>query len=126
MTEEQAIRDRLFSCIDDCQETLKEIAAKTGINYSYLSGLRSKPNPEVKASLIAAFCKKYGYSPAFIILGKQPKKPEKEKPSGQLDRIEDTLDDIITTLLEALTTSKHQGKMTDLTKLMAEARKRKN
>ena len=123
MTEEQAIRKRLFSCIDECGETLKEVAIATKSNYSYLSALRSKDNPEIKASLIAAFCKKYKYSPVFIIMGAGKKKQEH---SSQLDRIEDTLDNIITTMLDSMTSSKHQNQMTDLQKLMNEARKRKN
>lgn len=123
MTEEQAIRKRLFSCIDECGETLKEVATATSTNYSYLSALRTKDNPEIKASLISTFCKKYKYSPIFILLNQGKKKQEN---SSQLDRIEDSLDNIITTLLDAVTSSKHQNRMTDLEKLMNEARKRKN
>ena len=123
MTEEQAIRKRLFSCIDECGESLKDVAIATQTNYSYLSSLRTKNNPEIKASLIAAFCKKYKYSSSFIILGAGKKKQE---PSTQLDRIEDTLDNIITTMLDSMTSSSHQNQMSDLQKLMNEARKRRN
>jgi hypothetical protein len=126
MTEEQAIRNRLFSCIDLCGETLKEVAQATGTNYSYLSALRSRDNPEIKASLIGSFCKKYGFSPAHIILGFGPQKAEKQKSNTQLDRIEDTLDRIITSLIDGMLSSSHTNQMTDLQKLIKEAKGRKN
>jgi len=124
VTPEQAIRDRLFVCIQETPETLKEIAATIGANYSYLSGLRSKHNPDIKASLIAAFCTHYHYSAEWIITGHGERKAQASQ--SQLDRIENTLDAIITSLLDSMLFSNHSNQMSDLQKLMNEARRRKN
>ncbi len=135
MTEQEAIRSRLFQAIDQCGETLKEVAERTGTNYSYLSSLRSKPNFDISALLIAKVCKAYKINPTWILTGKGEPKAGKA-PGGdiakRLQSIEDSLqalmqrDQMLEMLLEALLTPKPMQKLTDLQKLMTEARRRKN
>ena len=135
MTEQEAIRSRLFQAIDQCGETLKEVAERTGTNYSYLSSLRNKTNFDISAILIAKFSKAYKVNPIWLLTGKgemkQPKAPGGDI-SKRLQSIEDSLqalmqrDQILEMLLEALLTPKPMQKLTDLQKLMTEARRRKN
>lgn len=125
MTERDAIRARLFTCIDECGETLKEVARATGTNYSYLSALRHKENFDISAHLVSTFCKNYQYNPTWILLGKGDKKL-KAKEAKQLDRIEGMIDEIVLKLLEALMTPKNTMANDDLNKLIMEAKKRKN
>lgn len=130
MTDREAIRKRLFACIDECGETLKEVAAKTKCNYSYLSGLRTKDNFDISAQLIGSFCRHYGYSPTWIILGNGQKK--EQKPDRKLDKLERMMqqlldrDEMLEKLLDGLLTPKILQKNDDLNKLIAEARKRRN
>jgi hypothetical protein len=122
MTEREAIRARLFVCIDGCGDTLKEVALRTETNYSYLSALRNKKNFDISAHFIAAFCKTYHYSPNWIIVNQGDKKIT---DGSQLDRIEKILDELILKLLDGLLLPKHLQN-TDLQKLIHDARKRKN
>ena len=126
MTEEQAIRNRLFTCIDQSGSTLKEVAQATGTNYSYLSALRTRQTPEVKASLIAAFCRHFHFSPIYILTGKGPAKDTQKSSQAQLDRIEDAIDRVITALVDGMLNANSTQGLSDIQKLLKDARGRKN
>lgn len=123
MTEKEHMRLRLFECIDECGETLKEVAKATGTNYSYLSYLRNKNNFDISAHFIASFCTIYKYSPTWIILGTGDKKITGDT---QLDRIESLLDDVILKLLDDMLTPPQLQGSKNLKKQIADALKRRN
>jgi exonuclease V gamma subunit len=104
MTEKEAMRARLYQAIDECGDTLRDVARHIGADYTYLSALRTKSNYILSAHYIAAFCKHYHYSPTWILLGQG--KPKAEH-NDQLDRIEKILDELIMKLLDGLLTPKH-------------------
>jgi hypothetical protein len=136
MTEQEAIRSRLFQAIDQCGETLKEVANRTETNYSYLSALRNKTNFDISATLIAKVSKHYKINPIWLLTGKGDMKATKPAAGGDISKrlqsIEDSLqalmhrDQMLEMLLEALLTPKPMQKLTDLQKLMTEAKRRKN
>ena len=134
MTEQEAIRSRLFQAIDLCGETLKEVAERTDTNYSYLSSLRTKTNFDISVTLLLKVARKTNTSPLWLLTGKgEPKATKAEKNlATRLQSIEDSLqalmhrDQMLEMLLEALLTPKPMQKLTDLQKLMTEARRRKN
>jgi hypothetical protein len=104
MTEKEALRDRLFKAIDECGDTLREVAVAMDADYTYLSSLRKKRGFSIGAQHIANFCKHYHYSPAWILLGEGTPKADN---NAQLDRIERILDELIMKLLDGLLTPKH-------------------
>jgi transcriptional regulator with XRE-family HTH domain len=123
MTEREHLRARLFACIDDCGDTLKEVAAATGVNYSYLSSLRNKKAFDISAHFVATFCRIYRYSPAWVMLGVGDRKASDDP---QLDRIELMLDEVVLKLLDGLLTPAHLRNTDEISKLIGEAKRRKN
>jgi transcriptional regulator with XRE-family HTH domain len=81
--DEKAIRDRFLECVNHAAEingsSVSEIAVNIGSSRAYFSQLKSKENPEVRASLIADFCLTYGYSATYIITGEGSRYSKEER-----------------------------------------------
>lgn len=130
---QDAIRKRLFIAIDQCGDSLKDICIKTDTNYSYLSALRKKKNFDIPAKLVANFCAVYHVNPAWILLGQgTPKGDIPPDIISRLDQLDANMkalfnrDTMLETLLGGLLKPSFINKPSDLTKLLNEAKKRKN
>jgi transcriptional regulator with XRE-family HTH domain len=92
--DERAIRDRFLECVNHAAQkntSVSEIAVKLGSSRAYFSQLKTKENPEVRASLIADFCLTYGYSPTYIITGEGSKFSKEERLIEIIGKLFDAL-----------------------------------
>lgn len=116
MSTETAIRRRFLQCLNEVlkTQTQEKIAATLKTHAPYIAKIRVSKATKLSAEFVGTFCKEYGYSPHYILLGEgermgaAPQSASQEKELIQLRLIEK--------LMTALLSS---GKLDDETKKLA-------
>lgn len=100
LTIEPEIKKRFLLCINEIEETEREISDKIGTHNSYLSLLRKSETSKISASLVANFCLVYGYSAHWILTGQGSKKYKERYVMTKEDKLIEIIGDLLNALLE--------------------------